>query len=335
MRKISIIIIGLILFSSCVEKKREPRYEALTDTVSVRSIAVEKELMAPSRMMVMKNNLLIYNRTGDTLFQIFPLPLTGKSHVSLFRGRGPNDLISPDVRGFQILPEGMAVVDGESIRKIFDFDGEKLSLVDSYQIQTKGSVPNGIMELDNGYINISIMNKEKEFEIYAKEGDVTEYIGEYPDWNSSQISGWPAFFYPKTVVVRPDGKKFASFYSTYRAFRIFSSKGVMEKEMVLSYPEPTPIYDPRDPSTRYKTYYTYPVADESVIVAKCDNVLGKNVAENTELQIWSWKGELLHRLIVKQPLDLFTVDFQSGILYAIRKIEMDKIYTVDISPYIR
>lgn len=52
---------------------------SVTDSVSMQTAAIDKELLMPDRLFVAGNNLVVYQpKEEEGIFTVFPLPFDGK-----------------------------------------------------------------------------------------------------------------------------------------------------------------------------------------------------------------------------------------------------------------
>jgi hypothetical protein len=70
-----------------------------------------------------------------------------------------------------------------------------------------------------------------------------------------------------------------------------------------------------------------------IIVAICGCSDEKNDTKdsnNIELHIIDWEGNPIYKLFLDQRIEVFSVDFDSGFMYGISKVE-EKLYRYDIT----
>lgn len=69
------------MLASCSESKNKVKmdYMSVTDSVSMQTAAIDKELLMPDRLFVAGNNLVVYQpKEEEGIFTVFPLPFDGK-----------------------------------------------------------------------------------------------------------------------------------------------------------------------------------------------------------------------------------------------------------------
>lgn len=110
---------------SCSESKNKVKmdYMSVTDSVSMQTAAIDKELLMPDRLFVAGNSLVVYQpKEEEGIFTVFPLPFDGKGCRTGHIGRGPDDFIHIDRRSFVPCESGFRVADGDGAVKTVVID---------------------------------------------------------------------------------------------------------------------------------------------------------------------------------------------------------------------
>ncbi len=132
-------------------------------------------------------------------------------------------------------------------------------------------------------------------------------------------------------IPRPSGDLFAIFYAYFRKIQIADTEGRILKEVTLDFDGDISGCGPAS-SRKYIAFSLFPVAtDDYVAVQYADRIPGRKRGDITEVQVWNWDGELQHRLIFDKGFGTFTIDPQTGILFATPFDDPQHLYTADLS----
>lgn len=329
-RTVALLLISL---ASCGHVVEQSDYLYKTDTLAMQSVVIMPSLLMPTNMFVTDSSLVVYQRRGEKLFTIYPLPLGREGFAAGFAGRGPDDFVGVDARSFKPCPGGFSVADAGGIIKTVTIGAGHIRVTEQTRISTRGDLQNGMLELEDSYVNLNMSDEEKEFVLYDKHGDAPRFVTSYPKW-PIKGSGSKLFIYLKQMVPHPSGKRFAAFYAYFRKFRIVDQNGNVEHEVSVQFPDDFPMLD-ANAAVKYLAYASYPFATSEYIAAICCNRgTDMSPALYTELQLWDWNGKLLHRIMLDKPMSIFTIDTVTSTLFGCNENEPDCIYTADLSLYL-
>ena len=318
---------------SCSESKNKVKmdYMSVTDSVSMQTVAIDKELLMPDRLFVAGNNLVVYQpKEKEGIFTVFPLPFDGKGCRAGHIGRGPDDFIHIDRRSFVPCESGFRVADGDGAVKTVVIDSCLTKVSTKAQVSTASDAFNGMVELKDCYLNINLYSDEYEYLRYDKQSGKRTEICPYPEW-SPDSDMMKAFIYNKYTVPHPSGDRFAAFYLYFRKIHIISQDGELLYERTLDFDGEPGAYEPASRGS-YMAFNSDPVATEDYIaVPYLDRIKGRDRGGMTEIQFWSWDCELLHRLIFDKSFTTFTIDPKSNILYACPFNDPHHLYIADLS----
>ena len=348
MRNLLYLIVGasLLLCCECCRNDknyyvREPEdYLAITDTVHYEVHKVATPTLLPARMIVTNNHLVIGQNKTELSFCIHELPLGGRSFEAVPRGRGPLELIEPDFKSLMPEKEGFIIADADYLLKYYTISGEDVLLKDKWRF-FDSNILNGVIKVGETILNVNIDERDSQpFEFVAMKPDGTKYyLGRIPEWDEEVSNDDAGSFmtYANMHIARPSGGRFAEFYSFWRKVRILDERGNILSETSINYPTSSSRVPPSQGI--YCTYGVTPCASDSFIVALAENSFrGKSVPSQqpdfSEFQVWDWDGHLLHRVILKKKMSVFTVDFDSGRLYAMDQENEDAVYSADMSKFL-
>lgn len=342
MKKSTLILSLLFLVLSCGTKQKETvsvsmdEALALTDTVKMSSVTSELPILAPGRLFVADDHLILYQFDVDNRFQIYDLPLTGNCFSSGKIGRGPDEFVDPDVGSMLGDDGGFFVADIDAFKTVEIVDSA-VKVTSRIPVSTDGSSLNGVIKVKDKFVNVDVFamsagyNPEgpRQFQIIGTDG-VEKRIAELPNWDDNDDN---VIRYFSAIVAKPDDDMFAAFYGlNFRKIRYYNLEGDLLKEISVDFPD----YSIHRSDERYVTYGR-PFASRNRIVVLCNNYGSKSrdrTPDQTEYQIWDWNGQLVHRLIVPMRLGAYTVDFSTGMLYAALNGSENKILYCDISEYL-
>lgn len=347
LNRLSLFLLTSLVIISCRDNTKqvfvaEPTdYVALTDTVDVEARACELSSPLPIKLSVVDNHLIVANLKSEYVFNVYELPLGGDEFQAVHLGRGPNELISPDFNSIVSEGESLIVADKDNYFKKYSFVDGGSRLVSKERFYNNGDPLNGVIKVGKGCLNVNYGERQEhpfEFVIVNEDGG-REYIGPIPDWDDNLGEGDLAglFVYQSTHVARPGRDEIAEFYNRYRKVRIMDYKGVVLCESEINYP--TKADKIPDSEGYYYTYGEACASGERIVVKAINSFLGKTSVENdqeafSEFQIWDWRCHLLKRIITRCQLDVFTVDFNTGVLYGVDRSKDKTIFTVDLSTYL-
>ncbi|MCR5463126.1 MAG: hypothetical protein K6F06_01115 [Bacteroidales bacterium] len=338
------VILSVLLCSCSGSKSRadgsEPDYPSITDTVRLNRLSVSDEFLKPTRLFVAQNHLVVAHTGMDHVFNAYSLPLTGDVVTGVTSGRGPKELIAPDMGSVIDGKDGFRIVDSDFRIKKIAITDEAVSVVSDAMLfmnDAKVIVQNGMTYSGGYYIfpNMSDLSEgHKQYVRVDKEGNKS-LIGDYPEWGKSRGENEPFLEfinYANARIGHPGGKKFAEFYARYRRMRILDNDGNVLSEAQVNYPTPA---DMHAQGLTYRTYAGYPETDGKYISMALENRdvsrLDSPAPDYSEVQIWNWDGELLKRLILVPRMSFTTVDFKKGMIFGIDSNEESSLFYADIS----
>lgn len=318
----------------------EPDYPSITDTVRLNRLSVNDEFLKPTRLFVAQNHLVVAHTGMDHIFNAYSLPLTGEVVTGVSSGRGPKELIAPDM-GSVVDEKGcFRIVDSDFRIKKIAITDEDVSIIDSEMLFLNDAsviVQNGMTYSGGYYIfpNWSDFSEgHKQYVRVDKEGNKTP-IGDYPKWGSSRGENEPFqdfINYANIRIGHPGDKKFAEFYARYRRMRILDIDGNVLSEAQVNYPGPADIYAP---GLTYRTYSGFPETNGKIIsVLLANHDVTRTDAPDpdySEVQIWDWNGNILKRLILVPRMSFTTVDFKGKMIYGVDSNDESSLFFADIS----
>lgn len=309
---------------------------ALTDTVRMTSVKSELPILAPGRLFTAGKHLVLYEYAGEKRFQVYDLPLTGKCFEAGMIGRGPHEFIDPDMGSMLGCDDGFYLADQDAFKTVRIGD-RSLSVVSKVPLLTEGANLNGVIKVKDKYLNPdvyamvpgSLPEGPRQFQVIGPKG-VEKRIAELPEWNDDDDN---LVRYFSSVVARPGEDVFAAFYAlNFRKIRYYNLDGDLLMEVSADFPDKS-IHGSDECFSTYGRAF----ASKDRIVVICNNSsrMAKDKTPScTELQIWDWKGHLIHRLIVTMRFGVYTVDFSTGLLYVASGGHEDEIFYCDISKYL-
>lgn len=275
-------------------------------------------LLNPHRIFVSGKHLVIYQSGVQKPFSIISLPINKSSRCARYGniGNGPGEVVSPDVRSFEVSEKSFLFFDAGGIRKEFTIVGDSLLFSGEKRVSSIVGPTNGMYPLQIGFLNINLSDSEYEFEVYQKNGE-KEKKSLYPNWGG-QTQEANLTKYLKQVAVRPDGRNALVLYAFFNKCRLLDGNGDVLKEITVNAVDGGFYHE-----MLHKTvfYSSYPCADNKRIVAK----YGSN-----EIHVFDWNGSLVRRIQFDQDFDDFTVDFVNNKLYAVSYSDDSHIFLLNM-----
>ncbi len=342
MKRSVIIIVCSFLVVCCGTRTEEvvsvgvEKALELTDTVRMTSVKSELPILAPARLFVAADHLVLYQVQVEKRFQIYDLPLNGRCFSAGMIGRGPDEFIDPDVGSMLGCDGGFFVADQDAFKTVEILDST-VKVTSKIPASTDGATLNGVIKVKDKYVNVDVyamtpgFNPEgpRQFQVIGPDG-VEKRIAELPNWNDNDDN---IIRYFSSIVAKPDDNMFAAFYGfNFRKIRYYNLDGDVLKEVSADFPDNS-IHQSEEGFLTYGKSF----ASKNRIVVICNNYSRKSrdkAPNYSEFQVWDWTGHLIHRLIVPMKLGIYTVDFSTGTLYATSGGSEDEIFYCDISEYL-
>ena len=341
-----ILFLFFSFFLSChSEKEKNVRIEInkfpLEEKLAALVINVPPFILAPGSLFITGNHFVVVSPRKDILFDIFSYPDFQYQFSSGMKGGGPDDFSLmmdrrcpvPTEKGFNVF-----FTDSKKYREVgIDDKNKRVYTIReyNYNFDNTDAIVNGFMPLNDSIIvynsGFTGNTEYKLLNTYKKE---IVSFSPYPQWTTHMPDENEALIYLKGSTAKPDGEKFASFYAYFKRWRIFDNKGNLEQEIQVNIPPLTADFSDR--KNRY-TYYGYPFSTDKYIYVCCRNQKnGGALGDNTELQIWNWKGKPVAKYILDKYISCFTIDEQKNVLYGLNSDEgnEDKIFSYNFSDQI-
>lgn len=255
-------------------------------------------------MLVNDNYLILASHGAEYNFRVFPLPLTGESFYGIREGRGPGEVQSVDYRSLAPEKNGFWFVDGAGTKEAI-VNGQSIIITPGIHPFRQSITRNGVLRLNEGYIDINTDSQEREFVFYNKSFLNKKYIGKYPNWDKTGKM-LPMFSYIKYMASNPSGERFVAAYARYPKVRLFDGSGNKQKEIDLNFDK-----SPLTPDHVY--YVSKPCVNEKMIFLLSQT--GNMGTDKPEVHVLDWNGKLLERYVLDCRADLFAIDFKRMILF--------------------
>ncbi|GHT49421.1 hypothetical protein FACS189474_3260 [Bacteroidia bacterium] len=302
-------------------------------TASVQKIPVP--ILIPRFMCIVNDKLFIYKEKEGKLFDIFNLPDCAFLCSDGIRGQGPNDFNLLDTRSFHVVGNTFKVLEsGRNILKTVVFEDNHLSVLYSEQVFENHASNNGFYPLaDSIYLTFGNIGDLNEYGLYDKKKGTTTKTGNYPKWTTINTKEPYQLFvtYLKTCVVRPDGKRFASFYGRFKRMRLYDNSATLLHDIDVRI-EPYSKDIEEDVKNQAVYYIGQPQVSGNYIYALCSNFQGNNPeAPNTcELHVWNWDGEPVACYKFDRKISLIALSEKYGKIFALDRSIDDELYIYDI-----
>ena len=309
-------------------------YPSITDTLTAVKVECNLHALRPRNLLISNDHLVVVDQSDNNVFNVFPLPFTGEGFSAVHYGKGPEEIIDPDYISIKDYGDGIIVADKDDYLKTFCINGQSVRLVNKERLYRDGFQP-GLFKLGNKILEYND-NREvnnSEYHVLTSDGK-QEYIGAVPEWDDGITTKKSGLYYTNLRAIHPNGKLFAEFFWRFRKVRILDDNGNVLSETAINYPSSSDRIP--DSEGVYITYGSIPCASKTRILQLAQNEFVFKKSENiiprtlSEFQIWDWEGHLLKRFIIKEHLELFTVDFKSGIFYGIDPNRENIVFTANI-----
>ncbi len=304
---------------SCIVEEGVDSSAVETVTLEPRctSLYPNDDLSSPMAMVVCGNSLIMPTINSEKPYKVVTLPLTGESFLAGNEGRGPMDFLSVDFYSVRPLANGFLINDNSGLKRCH-LEGKKI-VVDSKDSATSGFVTNGLSVIKNGFIDMASSSSGHEFVKYTNAGKVDKYISKMPDFGKYEKTD-PFFLYAKVFAAKPDGKYIAAFYAHYDRMKIMDISGNVIKEVLTDF---------GCTASAANEFSRMCYVCMSSVTDKYIPVLHRN-ADNSEIQVWDWNGNVLKRFFIpRNTAKFFAIDWKDRKLYYVNYDEKNAVYEAD------
>lgn len=348
---IKLLIASLIVLNSCHYSN-----EIEVHSSTIESLPIEDTLEAtviysidntsifnPRRIVNVNDEyLVIIDTRPEGIFQVFSLPSMDFLYEWGRIGGGPAELDDT--------PVDVNVNDRELITYHHSLRHLRFHLItDTTMVMTR-ELPlyygDQIAPLNHiRRINDSLFVADYDMTDLARETTDHEYIALAPgneealftfsQYPATELEGRVRFAdFSKINTARPDGSKFAAFYSYHNMLKIYNSNGDMLKFIeVLDQNLPEDAW--RENREHRFIYRDTGWSSDKYMYVLGVNATGEFIGENfetfkTSLEIWNWEGQPVYRSIFDRPIHGFIVSEVHRKLYAYSLLKTDEIYEYDL-----
>jgi hypothetical protein len=236
------IIFSLFLFVACSSKKTDQiqtvQAKPFSDTLRSHTVALKNplSLLHPFRIKNLNNNYLITLKLKKNNFiQVYKLPTLQFLYNWGKQGKGPNEFIMyPDYlsRNGNNLIIHDVILKALRTYKVTDTTLKKAGKRRSLSYKTETALLNGIQRINDSlyFVNYVPHDNKYKHEYVALRPDDKDTLFTFGKYPPTQFEGKKKYSeFIKSNLVKPDGSKFAAFYSHYNKFKIFDDKGNLLK----------------------------------------------------------------------------------------------------------
>ena len=337
--KYYLVTISLLWLCSCVSRQNNvvtvDRFPCDT-TLTSEIVEVPPVLLYPGHTLTVGDKLVVYENKRETLFDVFQLPECRYLYSGGLRGRGPGEFPTEvDRRSFLPVDGGFEVVGLDMCIRRVEIGDSEIGVTDGFRLRGQ-MTPNGLYRLGSGvYVAWEAPGGNNEYAIINTATGAKRAFGTYPDLAGRPLTvSEQMFAYIKNSVVKPDGSRFASFYSAFKFWRLYDSEGNLLREIQVTEGRQAPGVLPHDPAMWFVAYASYPMATDDYIYILCENRLrNEPFPATSELQVWDWEGSLIGRYELDQPIILFAISQRFKQLYGVTGSDIDRIYVYPLPGY--
>lgn len=302
--------------------------DSITHKIKSTPLTNVGRLEAPSYMFISRQALVVYNDNGKSFYNIYTLPsLTfinylGRRRINNGVHLSPYPLtIRPTDIGFDILDNGyikhMRIMYNELKVESRTLIKTKEKILPAFQM-LNDSMYVVMPELEVFAIPVRGLYGRNELVIFNNNSGKATPIGSFP----------PALEQTKTkvgtkcIAVNPQKERFMVFYSYFKQYKIFDYSGKELLKAVIDNP-PSINYENYRGDGSHPTYYFYVAccSTPNFVYALCNNTgrgLSKKIgsANNSEIHLFDWNGNLLKVYKADHSLNTFTVSEDDKHIYA-------------------
>jgi hypothetical protein len=231
------------LFVECNSSDQKKDIKTVTEfpvkkEIKATVIRTAPVILAPSGIFIMNDRIWVIQIQKDTLFDVFDLYNCSYLYGTGTKGPGPDEFIFPMVQTIQVDGDEFTIFDNIMLKTVEMSPNGHIHIKKSEKIFNSFPV-NGFMKLNDSLFCAFAdcatgMAGDFEFEFKLKNirsGEETKF-GKYPDLTTQKYQGdQKCQIYHKYPIANSSQGRFATFYSFFKIFRIYSINGEPEKEI--------------------------------------------------------------------------------------------------------
>lgn len=240
-------------------------------------------------------------------------------------GRGPQDLLGPDLRFFSSTKDGFRILDrGNTICDV-EYKNNKLSIVKKEQLQIDLPV-NYLIDLGNDrFCTTAGINMDKKLSDYefcitnTSSRNDNKYFGQYPIEYNFRDDGDRIFKCMPIGVASSKYRRFAYFYRFIGGFKLYDYTTKLIKNVSINNTRGIAIKD----NTADRTlYFRCATSNSQYIFTTYHNCRYKDLEqENTTIILqWDWDGNLIKQYRLNNYIDRIAVS-ESNVLVGINTLD--------------
>jgi hypothetical protein len=298
--KYIIIVIFLLLFTSCKIDNNKISFIndiSITDTLKAKVHKINKDLFMPSKVFSIKDKLVVFDNTKDSIFKVFKEPEIDYLYSFGDIGRGPEEFTFIDANSMKIFENKLMFLDHKEL-KFFKINDTDMNISHSKPIKAEAKPVNRLRMLnDSIYISDVFPEKKGNYEyqmINANSRKLIKEFGDYPQLNvdfKNENQRYNAFL--KSTVIHPINNKIASFYIYFNKIKIYNNDGSLLKNVNVNNNFPKFEIKNRRKNLLYRSE---PIAFRDFIYVLSFNKSKLEIESSIsslkpKLEIWNWQGE--------------------------------------------
>ncbi|RNC63255.1 6-bladed beta-propeller [Proteiniphilum sp. X52] len=324
-----ILLIFLIGLAAChVEDKKTSNVTKFPEKkeIKVTVIKTAPEILAPEEMIIMNDQIWVFQSKKERLFDVFELPDCKHIFSTGRKGQGPNDFIFPIGRTLQIHHTGFTILDANVLKFITPQPDGSLEVTHTVKTFDHLAV-NGFIRLDDSLYCAFTgcatgSTSDCEYQMIDLARKKTIEFSSYPNLTTKEYEGdQRCQIYYKHLTAIQGKRKIAAFYSFFKFFRIYSYDGVLEQEVHVKIP---PYQSDNVENWKKRMiFYGRPVSTEKYIYVPC---------MGNEIQVWDWEGNPVIQYTLDQTFITFDVCENTNRIFLIsaKEDDHDKIFSFDL-----
>lgn len=272
---------------------------SVTDTLEMRplssdSVAVEGIVLG---LLATDHFAVFPLDRGPAPFYAQSLTADKESFYFGHQGRGPGEFIHFDAKSLRHIEKDVfGLYDSGRFMQIA-LRSQRADITAENLAHTRPDMPsNGFKPYGDGFVDLNIAHPDnnKELVLYDTSGEISGYMGDYPNWDASSEMD-KRFLYIKNIASSPDAQSLALFYGHFYAARFYRNP---ETEPLTVRPQ---LSSSQSDAMQRKCYVGIPYATNTSVWALC------MTEDGAELHEWSWTGKLRHRYILSSPVSFFSI----------------------------
>jgi hypothetical protein len=294
--------------------------------IELTKIETEEYLMAPRRIW-MQDSVLILNDNGYSENGFLRFYTNSGKFITKFGriGNGPDEYLNP--RFTKIKDSIIIIATNKKYTSLSlkNIENDTSFFVNTIVLKDETLYTSNYFFPINDTLIIVNTTSEYQFFIYNKESNIKRQINNYPDEHGKNVSGFclNTTVYDAFYNVNPSKEHILVAYKYYSAIDIIDVINFSTRRIKFENKSPNTyrIIDPQNVKFENPLIqYTFSYCTDTYFYLLYQNATREDLKQNknkSEIHVFDWKGNIIKRYALNQPIYNFAVSDNDDYLYAL------------------